>query len=112
MLIEGTLNTQRRILHNPNVMWREEDEALAEARDGLERGEDVGDVGTAVLFSGGSMLSVNYLGMEIWKLCNQRTVEEVVAVLLREFEVEEAVLREDVLAFVAELAQKGFITYE
>ena len=102
----------RRILHNPNVMWREEDDALAEARQGLENGTDVGEVGTAVLFSGGSMLSVNYLGMEIWKLCDRRSLDEIVAELLPQFEVDEAVLREDVEAFIAELAQKGFITYE
>lgn len=100
------------IRRNPNVMWREEDEALAGVQESLERGEVAEDVGTAVLFSGGSMLSVNYLGMEIWKLCDGETVDGVVAELLTRFEVEENVLRDDVQAFLDELAVKGFITYE
>lgn len=99
------------IRRNPNVMWREEDQALAEAREGLERGDDVGDVGTAVLFSGGTMLSVNYLGMEIWKLCDNMSVDQIVAELLMQFEVEEDVLRQDVTEFIQQLLQKGFIEY-
>lgn len=102
----------RLIRRNPNVMWREEDEALAGVQESLERGEGAEDVGTAVLFSGGSMLSVNYLGMEIWKLCDGQTIDGVVAELLTRFEVEEDVLRDDVQAFLDELAVKGFITYE
>jgi pyrroloquinoline quinone biosynthesis protein D len=92
-------------------MWREEDDALAEARTAQESGADFGDIGTAVLFSGGTMLSVNVLGMEIWKLCDGRNVDEIVAELLKEFDVEERVLREDVLAFIDDLAMKGFVTY-
>ncbi|AJE02484.1 GeoRSP system PqqD family peptide chaperone [Geobacter pickeringii] len=96
---------------NPNVMWREEVDALAEVREALDRGGDVEDQGTSVLFSGGTMLSLNLLGTEIWKLCDGRTVDGIVAELLTRFEVEEEVLREDVDAFLAELAAKGFITY-
>ncbi len=101
-----------KIQRNPNVMWREEKEALAEARDALDRGEDVGEMGTSVLFCGGTMLSLNLLGTEIWKLCDGRNVAGIVAELLPRFEVEEEVLSEDVEAFLAELAEKGFITYE
>ncbi len=100
------------VRRNPNVMWREEDEALAGALEALDRGEDAGEVGTSVLFSGGTMLSLNLLGTEIWKLCDGRSVAGIVAELLREFEVEEDTLREDVEAFLDELAEKGFITYE
>lgn len=93
-------------------MWREEDEALAGVQDSLARGDGIDDVGTAVLFSGGTMLSINYLGLEIWKLCENRSVDEVVHELLSQFEVDESVLREDVQAFLDELALKGFIIYE
>jgi pyrroloquinoline quinone biosynthesis protein D len=96
---------------NPNVMWREEDEALAEAKSAQESGGDFDDIGTAVLFSGGTMLSVNFLGMEIWKLCDGRDVDEIVSELLMEFDVEEDVLRTDVNKFIDELAKKGFVTY-
>ena len=93
-------------------MWREEVDALADAQAGLDRGDDVEELGTSVLFSGGTMLSLNYLGTEIWKLCDGRGVDQIVAELLTQFEVEEDVLREDVEAFLGELAAKGFVTYE
>lgn len=99
------------IHRNPNVMWREEVDALAEAQAGLERGDDVGDIGTAVLFSGGAMLSINVLGAEIWKLCDGRSIDEIVAELLEQFDVEEELLRSDVQAFLDDLTKKGFITY-
>jgi pyrroloquinoline quinone biosynthesis protein D len=100
-----------KIRRNPDVMWREEDEVLAEAREALDRGEDVAEMGTSVLFSGGTMLSLNLLGTEIWKRCDGRSLNDIVVELLQEIEVEEEVLREDVRAFLDELAEKGFITY-
>jgi len=101
----------RKIHRNPNVMWREEADALAQVQEALDRGDEVEETGTSVLFSGGTMLSLNYLGTEIWKLCDGRTMDGIVAELLPQFEVEEAVLREDVRAFLDELAAKGFISY-
>ncbi|WP_241426188.1 GeoRSP system PqqD family peptide chaperone [Geobacter benzoatilyticus] len=99
------------IHRNPNVMWREEEDALARVQEALDRGDEVEETGTSVLFSGGSMLSLNYLGTEIWKLCDGLTLDGIVAELLPQFDVEEAVLREDVQAFLDELAAKGFISY-
>jgi GeoRSP system PqqD family protein len=101
----------QKIQHNPNVMWREEVDALTSAREALDRGDDVEEMGTSVLFSGGTMLSLNYLGTEIWKLCDGRGVDEIVTELLPLFDVEEDVLREDVRTFIDELAAKGFVTY-
>ena len=98
------------ITRNPDVMWREELDAMLEAQNGLERGDDVGDVGTAVLFSGGAMLSINFLGTEIWKLCDGRDIDGIVAELLEQFDVEQDVLRADVQAFLGELIKKGFVT--
>jgi GeoRSP system PqqD family protein len=100
-----------KIHHNPNVMWREEDDAMAGEREALERGDAAGDAGTSVLFSGGTMLSLNILGTEIWKRCNGRELDEVVADLLESFEVDEDTLRTDVTSFLDELAEKGFITH-
>lgn len=99
------------IHRNSTVMWREEADALVRVREALDRGDEVEETGTSVLFSGGTMLSLNYLGTEIWKLCDGRTLDGIVAELLLEFDVDEAVLREDVRAFLDELAAKGFITY-
>lgn len=99
------------VQRNPDVMWREEDDSLAVAREALDRGDDVEETGTSVLFSGGTMLSLNFLGTEIWKLCDGRSIDGIIAELLPQFEVEEETLRRDVQAFLDELAEKGFITY-
>jgi len=101
----------QKISRNPNVMWREEVDTLAEAQAGLDRGDDVEDLGTAILFSGGSMLSINFLGTEIWKLCDGRGMDDIVNALFVQFDVEEEMLRSDVQAFLDDLAKKGFITY-
>ena len=85
--------------------------SLAVAREALDRGDDVEEKGTSVLFSGGTMLSLNFLGTEIWKLCDGRSIDGIIAELLPQFEVEEETLRRDVQAFLDELAEKGFITY-
>lgn len=100
-----------KIQRNPDVMWREEEAALADAQEALARGEDVGEMGTSVLFCGGTMLSLNLLGTEVWKLCDGRNVAGIVAELLPQLEVEETTLRGDVEAFLAALDEKGFITY-
>lgn len=101
-----------KVFRNPDILWREEDESSAEALEGLSRGDDVADVGTSVLFSDGVMLSLNILGTEIWKRCDGRAVDEIVSDLVTQFDVEQDVLREDAMAFLAELEQKGFIRYE
>ncbi len=101
-----------KIYRNPDVMWREEDEYKEQALEGLEKGDDVEEVGTSVLYSGGTMLSLNLLGTEVWKLCDGKTAGEIVSALLEEFDVERDVLSKDVEAFVDELKEKDFIRYE
>lgn len=101
----------QKVQRNPDVLWREEDESREQALAGLEQGEDVAGLGTALLFHNGQMVSLNILGAEIWKLCDGRTKAEIVAELLALFEVGEEELLADVTAFLAELAAKGFIQY-
>lgn len=101
-----------KIYRNPDVMWREEDEYREQALEGLEKGDDVEDVGTSVLYSGGQMLSLNLLGTEIWKLCEGSTIDEIVSALVESFEVDPEVLRNDITAFIDELKEKNFIRYE
>jgi GeoRSP system PqqD family protein len=93
-----------RIFRNPDVLWRRES-------DGDEAASQEEAV-AAILFSSGSMLSLNEFGIELWELCDGRTVDEVVASLLTVYDVEEAVLRSDILDFLESLSQKGFIRYE
>ncbi len=102
----------QKIYRNPEVLWREEDEPKAQAYEGLAKGDDVADVGTAVLFADGIMLSLNVLGSEIWKQCEGKTIDEIVSELAGQFDVEPSVLKEDASAFLSELAEKGFIRYE
>ena len=101
----------QRIVRNPDVLWRQEDDAMVEAAHLLEQGQDAAEVGTAILFADGTMVTLNLLGTEIWKRCEGRTAEEIVSELLDEFEVEPDILRNDVAAFLDELAQKRYISY-
>jgi GeoRSP system PqqD family protein len=100
------------IVRNPDVLWREEEEARQEAETGLQQGDDVGGLGTALLFSGGEMVVLNLLGAEIWQRCDRKDADHLIAELLEEFDVAEQLLRADVSAFLTELQGKGFISYE
>jgi len=101
-----------RYLRHPDVLWREEDDSRQQALAALEQGEDAAEVGTALLFRDGLMLSLNLLGAEVWKLCDGRSANEIVTTLLPQFEVAEEELAADVAAFLAELTTKGFVTHE
>jgi len=101
----------KRIVRNPEVLWREEDDAAAEAAQLLEQGKDAAEIGTAILFADGTMVTLNLLGTEIWKRCEGLTEDEIVAGLLAEFDVEPDILRSDVSAFLHELAEKRYISY-
>lgn len=93
-----------RVYRNPDVLWRRE----TDAGEGASHEEAV----AAILFSGGSMLSLNEFGIELWESCDGRTVDEMVASLLPEYDVAEDVLRTDILDFLDSLSHKGFIRYE
>ncbi len=100
-----------KVFRNPDVMWREEDEYKQKAMEGLEKGEDTGEIGTSVLYSGGEMLSLNILGTEIWKRCDGKTIDDLVAELVEIFEVEPEVLKKDAMVFMDELNEKGYLKY-
>ena len=93
-----------RVFHNPDVLWRRESDNIEEA----SQEEAV----AAILFSGGSMLSLNEFGIEVWQMCDGRTLDELVTTLLPDFDVTVDELRTDLMDFLDTLAQKGFIRYE
>ncbi|MDO9068542.1 MAG: GeoRSP system PqqD family peptide chaperone [Deltaproteobacteria bacterium] len=93
-----------RVFRNPDVLWRRESENC----EGCNQEETV----AAILFSGGTMLSLNEFGIELWELCDGRTVDELVASLMLEFDVDEELLRTDIQDFLQNLSQKGFVRYE
>ncbi len=98
-----------KIFRNPDAKWREEDKYKEEAYAGLGRGEDVSDVGTSIILCSGKMHSFNLLGTEIWRRCDGRTVEDIIAELKQEFDVEEEILRNDIVAFLEHLKKEGLI---
>jgi pyrroloquinoline quinone biosynthesis protein D len=102
----------KKVFRNEDVLWREEDDSKAQAYEELSKGENAEAIGTSVLFSDGLMMSLNMVGTEIWKLCDGRSVDEIIADLVECFDVEPDILRQDAEAFLAELQQKGFIRYE
>lgn len=101
-----------KVYRNPDIMWREEDDYKLKAMEGLEKGDDTGEIGTSVLYSGGEMLSLNILGTEIWKRCDGTTVDEIVTELTEIFDVEYEVMKTDAMAFMNELKEKGYLKYE
>ena len=93
-------------------MWREEDMQKEEALESLSKGEDVSGLGTSIILFNGVMHSLNLLGTEIWKLCEGKTLDELVSALETDFEVERPVLEQDVRDFVNGLKGLGLIYEE
>jgi len=98
-----------KLFRNPDAQWREEDEFKDKAYKGLETGEDVAEMGTAIILHAGKMHSLNLLGTEIWKLCDGKTVDDIVSELQEGFDVDEDVLREDVNEFLQNMKEEGLI---
>jgi hypothetical protein len=60
---------------------------------------------------GDSIHAIDEIGSFFWDAIDGRkTLEEILSVLVEEFEAEEDVLRADLLEFVTELAEKGLLT--
>ena len=97
---------------SPEAMWREEDLSKDEAIKGLEKGEDVSEVGTSIILAHGKMHAINILGTEIWKLCDGRTKEEIVSELKKGFDVELHVLEADVNSFLKDLKELELVYEE
>lgn len=101
-----------KIFRNPDVMWREEDEFREQAYKGLDTGEDVAEIGTSILLHSGKMHSLNILGTEIWKLCDGKTLQEIVSSLREIFDVEEEVLMKDAGEFLQNMKEEGLVYEE
>jgi len=101
-----------KLYRNPDAMWREEDVQKEEALEGLSKGEDVSGLGTSIILLSGNMHSLNLLGTEIWKLCEGKTLDELVSALETDFEVEISILEQDVKNFVDSLKGLGLLHEE
>ena len=102
----------RNIRRNPDVVWREEEEARQDIINAMERGEDASSEGTVLLIVSGMMHQLNILGGEIWKLADGRDEESMVDELMQVFEVDRETLSTDVHAFLEDLSFRGWISHE
>ena len=98
-----------RFYRNADAMWREEDGQKELVLEGLEQDRDVADIGTSIVLMNGTIHSLNILGTEIWKLCDGKTIEEIVSELKDVFDVETAMLETDVISFLAEMKGIGLV---
>ena len=97
-------------LRNPEIVWRVEKRRQAEVMKALENGEDADDSGTVILLLSGMMHQLNLVGGLIWQQCDgEQTFAEIAAELAKEFSVEQQEVEEDVTAFVADLAERGWL---
>ena len=55
---------------------------------------------------------LNAVGTRVWECCDQRRVAEIVAIIVSEFEVEQAVAASDVCEFLENLQQLGAVELE
>src|SRR5512143_2975642 len=102
-----------KISRNPDVVWREEEEAREEAITAMGRGEDASEEGTVILIVSGMMHQLNLLGGEIWKLLDgTKSEDDIVDELQKVFEVDRETLAGDVSAFLDDLSRRGWIYHE
>ena len=103
----------KNIKRNPDVVWREEEDARDEVIAAMQRGEDASSEGTVLLVVSGMMHQLNILGGEVWMLIDgARGEDDIVRELHKVFDVDEGVLREDVRAFLDDLSFRGWISHE
>jgi pyrroloquinoline quinone biosynthesis protein D len=103
----------KRLQRNPDIVWRIEKRRQQAVIDRLEAGEESGDEGTVILLISGMMHQLNLLGGMIWNLCDgSRGVTQLVADLQPEFDVDHETLRADVLEFIDELIERGWLGYD
>jgi pyrroloquinoline quinone biosynthesis protein D len=97
-------------LRNPEIVWRVEKKRQAEAFKALEAGEDADDSGTVILLLSGMMHQLNLVGGLIWQQCDgEKTVHDIAESLSNEFDVEMAEVADDVVGFVKDLTERGWL---
>jgi len=104
---------------DPSVNWRTESHREERAREVLsdpdreEEDREVSGLGTVTLLSGGVMHQLNYLGGEIWKLCDgNRDREQVLESLMELFDADRDTVKKDLDTFLDGMIEKGLIHEE
>lgn len=85
----------RRFSRNPDALWRVE-------HDG---GGDV----AALIYLDNDIVTVNGVGLHLWRLCDGATVEDLVDRLMDEYDVDRSTLTDDVLRFIGEMEERRLI---
>ncbi len=102
----------RNIRRNPDIIWREEEEARDEALRAMERGDDASGEGTVLLVESGMMHQLNLLGGEIWKLLDGIDEERLVDTLAMTFDIDRETLSMDVRDFLIDIDGRGWLVHE
>ena len=101
------------LIRDPKIVWRVEKQREAQVLEALESGADSDEHGTVILIVAGTMHQLNYVGGLIWQLCDgSRDVDAITDHLLVEFSVDKDELAADVQAFIDDLIEKGWLSYE
>ncbi len=102
-----------KLQRNPDIVWRVEKRRQQAVLERMAAGEEGGDEGTVILLISGMMHQLNLLGGMIWTLCDgQRDIEQLVTELQKEFDVDPTILQADVQEFVADLVERGWLSYD
>lgn len=106
----------KKLSRNPEVSWRMEAHREAHIREILEdpsrtdEDKEVIKMGTVTILADGIMHQLNFLGGEIWKLCDGTLDRDLIVSTLGDlFEIDEATLKKDVYAFVDDMILKSLI---
>ena len=102
----------RNIRRNPDIIWREEEEARDEVLRAMARGDDASGDGTVLLVESGMMHQLNLLGGEIWKLLDGIDEERLVDTLAMIFDVDRDTLSRDVRDFLVDIDKMGWLVHE
>lgn len=98
---------------NPEVKWRLEKGLYEKAIEEAKKGGDYEDMGVLTLMVGNSIHQLNLVGAEIWLRINGvNRVDKMVEEISELFEVEPEVFKEDVMAFLNSIKERGWITLE
>ena len=93
------------------------DPAVTAAQPRYQRAEDcawrvIDDQGAVISSSVLRVRVLNAVATRVWELCDGRTLDDIVAHVVAEFEVEEQQARGDVEAFLRDLGQRGMVRAE
>lgn len=97
---------------NPSIVWRLEKGMHELAWDRARKGEEYEEIGVLTLMQGDTIHQLNLVGAEIWTRINGiNTAEKIAAEIAPLFQAGPGEMHDDVMAFLTELAEKGWLTF-